>query len=244
MDSFWKLTRTEARLLVRDPMAFGLALLLPTVLLLGLGAVPALREPSEEFGGERFIDYFAPSVVVMVVAIVGLTSLPAILATYRERGMLRRMRTTPVHPSKLLGAQLTVSLATTVVSVAVVIAVGRLAYGVPLPQHPLGFAVAFILGIGAVFAIGLLIAAVAPNNRVATGLATVVFMVVMFFGGVYVPRFFMPEAIVRIGEYTPPGIDSLLEAWNGTAPAAGPLLVMGGMALVVGAVSAKVFKWE
>ncbi|GAB3994801.1 hypothetical protein GCM10029992_10340 [Glycomyces albus] len=75
---------------------------------------------------------------------------------------------------------------------------------------------------GAVFAIGLLIAALAPNNRLATGLATVVFMAVMFFGGVYVPRFFMPEAIIRVGEYTPPGVQSLLDAWNGTAPAAGP----------------------
>lgn len=244
MHTFWKLTRTEARLLLREPTTFGVALLLPTVLILGLGAVPALRERSEEFDGVRFIDYFAPSVVVMVVAIVGLTALPAIMATYRERGMLRRMRTTPVHPAKLLGAQLTVSLATTVVSVVIVIAVGRLAYGVPLPQHPLGFAIAFILGMGAVFAVGLLIAALAPNNRLATGLATVVFMVVMFFGGVYVPRFFMPEAIVRIGEFTPPGVQSLLDAWNGTAPAAGPLLIMGGTALLFGAVSAKVFKWE
>jgi ABC-2 type transport system permease protein len=244
MHTFWNLTRNEARLTVRDRGTLLFALLLPTGLLLGLGAAPALREPSQDFGGMRFIDYFAPSLVVMIVAIMGISALPTAIATYRERGMLRRMRTTPVHPAQLLGAQLLVSLATSVIATLLVIVLGRLVYGVPLPEHPFGFAIAFVLGMGAVFAIGMLVAARAPNTRVATGFATVVFMTVMFFGGVYVPRFLMPDVIVRVGEYTPPGVQSLLDSWNGTAPAVGPLLIMSVTALVFGAVSARVFKWE
>nr|BFF27152.1 ABC transporter permease [Glycomyces mayteni] len=187
MSSLVKLVQTEARLFVRDPTSLLIGLLLPTVILVGLGAVPILREPSADMGGARFIDYFAPSVIVMSVAVIGLTTLPAVMAGYRERGVLRRMRTTPVHPGKLLVAQLVVNVAAALVSALLVVVAGRLAYGVPLPRNPLGFALAFVLGITAVFAIGMLVAAVASTARAASGISTVLFMSVMFFGGVYLP---------------------------------------------------------
>lgn len=244
MTALGKLVQIEARLFLRDPMSFTIGLLLPTVVLIGLGAIPILREPSPDMGGQRFIDYFAPSTIVMAVAVIGLTNLPAVLATYREQGVLRRMRTTPIHPAKLLLAQLIVNIGASLASALLVITAGKLVFDVPMPQHPWGFAVAFVLGISSVFAIGMLVAAVAPTARAASGLSTVLFMSVMFFGGVYLPRFMLPDAVARIGDYVPPGVQSLLDAWTGTAPAVIPLVVMAATALAAGAVAARVFKWE
>lgn len=244
MRSFVKLTRIEGRLLLRDPMTLFIGLLMPAALLIGLGAVPVLRGASEEFGGGRFIDYYAPSLLVMSVSVIGLTSMPSVVATYRERGILRRMQTTPVHPATLLAAQLTVSLAASLISALLIIVAGRLVYDVPLPEHPLGFAVAFVLGMAAVYSLGLLVAAIAPNGRAATGMAMVLFMAVMFFGGVYLPRFMLPDVIARIGDYVPPSVQTLLDSWNGTAPSALPLVIMGATALVFGMLGARVFKWE
>jgi ABC-2 type transport system permease protein len=244
MRSFMKLARIEGRLLLRDPMTLFIGLLLPAALLIGLGAVPILRETSEDFAGARFIDYYAPSLLVMAVSVIGLTNMPSVVATYRERGILRRMRTTPVHPASLLAAQLTVSLVASLASALLIIVAGRLVYDVSLPEHLLGFTVAFVLGMAAVYAIGLLVAALAPNGRAATGMAMVLFMAVMFFGGVYLPRFMLPDAIVAIGDYVPPGVQTLLDSWNGTAPSAIPLIVMGATAVVFGVLSARVFKWE
>ncbi|GAA1665716.1 ABC transporter permease [Glycomyces endophyticus] len=244
MSALLKLVQTEARLFVRDPVSFLLGLLLPAALLLGLGAVPMLREPSQDFDGIRFIDYFAPSVIVMTVAVIGLTSLPAVMAGYREQGILRRMKTTPVHPVKLLAAQLIVNLLAALVATVLVIVAGSLAFDVPLPGNPFGFALAFVLGIGAVFALGMLVAAVAPNARAASGIATVLFMAVMFFGGVYLPRFMLPEAVIRIGDFVPPGVQSLLDTWNGDAPDAVQLLVLAAVAVAAGAGAARIFKWE
>ena len=244
MPALGKLVQIEARLFLRDPMSFTIGLLLPSVILLGLGAIPALREPSPDMGGQRFIDYFAPSALVMAVAVVGLTNLPAVLATYRERGVLRRMRTTPVHPAKLLLAQMIVNLAAALASAVLVVVSGKLVFDVPMPQRPIGFAIAFVLGISSVFAIGMLVAAVAPTSRAASGLTTVLFMSVMFFGGVYLPRFMLPDAIARVGDYVPPGVQSLLDAWTGTAPAAAPLAVMAATAIAAGALAARIFKWE
>ena len=244
MSSTMKLVQTEARLFARDPMSFVVGLTLPALILVGLGAVPTLREPSADLGGISFIDYFAPSLLVMSVGVIGLTNLPAVMATYRERGVLRRMRTTPVHPGKLLFAQLVVNLGAILLATALLIVCGRVLYGVPLPQHPLGFAIAFVLGMAAVFSLGMLIAAVAPTARAATGVATVLFMLTMFFGGVYLPRFLLPDAVATIGEYVPPGVQALLDAWSGTAPSAVQLLIMAATAVVAGAISARLFKWE
>ncbi|MDA1358977.1 ABC transporter permease [Glycomyces luteolus] len=244
MSSLGKLVQIETRLFLRDPMSFTIGLLLPAAVLLGLGAVPMLREPSPDMGGQRFIDYFAPSTLVMAVGVIGLTNLPAVLAAYRERGVLRRMRTTPIHPAKLLLAQLIVNIGASLASALLVIVAGKLVFDVPMPQHPWGFAIAFVLGISSVFAIGMLVAAVAPTARAASGLSTVLFMSVMFFGGVYLPRFMLPDAVARIGDYVPPGVQSLLDAWTGTAPAVIPLVVMAATAIGAGAVAARIFKWE
>jgi ABC-2 type transport system permease protein len=244
MPALGKLIQIEARLFLRDPMSFTVGLLLPTVVLIGLGAVPMLREPAEDMGGQRFVDYFAPSVIVMAVGVIGLTNLPAVLAAYREQGVLRRMRTTPVHPVKLLLAQLVVNLGASLLSAALVIVAGKLVYDVPLPEHAWGFAIAFVLGITAVFALGMLVAALAPTARAASGLSTVLFMTAMFFGGVYLPRFMLPDAVARIGDFVPPGVQSLLDAWTGTAPAVIPLVVMAATAIAAGALAARIFKWE
>ncbi|SDE33763.1 ABC transporter permease [Glycomyces harbinensis] len=244
MSSLMKLVQTETRLFVRDPTSLIVGLVLPTLILVGLGAVPMLREPSPDMDGIRFIDYFMPSLIVMSVGVVGLTNLPSIMATYRERGILRRMRTTPMHPGNLLLAQLTVNLGAALAATVLVVATGRIVYGVPLPEHALGFTAAFILGIAAVFSIGMLVAALAPTTRAATGIASMLFMAVMFFGGVYLPRFMLPDAIARIGEYVPPGVQTLLDSWNGEAPAAAQLLAMGATAVVAGVLAARMFKWE
>jgi ABC-2 type transport system permease protein len=244
MSSLGRLIQIEARLFLRDPMSFTIGLLLPTVVLIGLGAVPMLREPSEEMGGQRFIDYFAPSTIVMAVGVIGLTNLPAVLAAYREQGVLRRMRATPVHPMKLLLAQLAVNLGASLLSAALVVVAGKLVFDVPLPQHAWGFTIAFVLGITAVFALGMLVAALAPTARAASGLSTVLFMTAMFFGGVYLPRFMLPDAVARVGDFVPPGVQSLLDAWTGTAPETVPLFVMAATAVAAGAVAARIFKWE
>lgn len=97
------------------------------------------------------------------------------------------------------------TLLTAVVTVFLVLAVARLGFSVPLPQQPAGFALAFALGAAAVFAIGLVLAAVAPNARSAQGIGTVLFFPVMFFAGLWVPRAAMPGTLRDVSDFTPLG---------------------------------------
>ena len=90
----------------------------------------------------------------------------------------------------------------------------------------------------ALFALGLLVAAVSPTPGIATALFVPLFALVMFLGGVYLPRMLLPEFLIRIGDYTPPGVQALLDAWSGTSPQLAQLAVMALITVVAGAVAA------
>lgn len=239
-----KLIAVEAKLALRDPATWLITVLLPTLILTVIGLIPGLSAPAEIFGGQRFIDLLAPSLVVITLATLGVNNLPIRLATYREQGVLRRLSTTPVNPLALLVAHLVVTVTMAVAAVVLLIVVGNLAFAIPLPQRPAGFLAAFLLGMASLFALGLLIAAVAPSARVGTALALPLFFLVMFLGGVYVPRVFLPPFLQQIGVYTPPGVQALLDAWMGVAPQPLPLLVLATVATLAGALAARWFRWE
>ncbi len=239
-----KVIEVEAKLFLREGATVVFAMLFPTVLLLGLGAIPALRTPEAAFGGLRFIDGYAGTLVVITLGFLGLQRLPTAVATYRERGVLRRLGTTPLHPGKLLAAQLVVNLVAALVSVGLVVAVGKLVFGIDLPHHPFGFLLAVLLGSASLFALGLIIAALASTAKSAGGWAALAFMLVMFFGGAYLPRFLLPDAVNTVGQYLPPGVAALQDSWVGTAPSPLHLAVMALIALCAGTVAAKTFRWE
>jgi ABC-2 type transport system permease protein len=238
------LMSAEARLLFRDPITWLAAIVLPSVILLIFGAIFAPHRPDPNLGGQRFIDLFAPSLLVITLGTLGIQTLPIRLATYREKGVLRRFSTTPAHPSRLLIAQLTIYLVTSVIAAVLLVITGRLAFEVPIPRDPFGFIVAFTVGMSMLLAIGLLVAAVAPTNRAATAIAIPMFFMVMLLGGVYLPRFLLPEVLQQIGEYAPPGVQGLTEAWLGAAPQMAPLLAMGIGTVIIGFLAVRLFRWE
>lgn len=244
MSALSKLTLTELKLFLRDPGAVLIALGLPTLLLVVLGSIPAMREPSQEFGGQRFIDFYAPSVAIIALVMLAFQVMPTQLGTYREKGVLRRMSTTPVHPMMLLIAQMVTWLLMAALATTVLIVVARVGFAVPLPQHAAGFGLALVLGTSAAFALGLVVAAVAPNARAATGIGALMFVVAFFFGGVYLPRVMLPDVIVRIGEFVPPGVEAIQDAWTGAGPQALHLVVMAAVTVAAGAVAARLFRWE
>lgn len=244
MSALTTLARTETKLFLREPFTVALGVLLPAVVLAGLGSVPALREPSEMFGGLRFLDYFAASLLAVSVAALGLQNLPVGLATYRERGVLRRLSATPLRPSAVLFVQLLINVVSAAAGAVLMVVVAVLVFDVPFPRHPLGFVVAFVIGTSAVFALGLTVAAFAPRARLATGIGTLAFMLTQFFAGVYLPKFLLPEVVVTIGEYVPPGVGALTDAWTGDGPEPVQLVVMAVIALVATGVAARFFRWE
>ncbi|MFI5583412.1 ABC transporter permease [Amycolatopsis sp. NPDC051758] len=244
MNTFAKITATETKLFLRSPFMGIAGILLPPVLLLAIGAIPGMTEPSPAAGGYRFIDAWVPSLIVISLAMLALQSIPAAVATYREQGVLRRLATTPVHPANLLGAQLLIHVVVALAGIALVLGLANAVYDVPMPKHPLAFVATLLLGVVSTFALGLIAASVARTAKIAGGIAMIAFLPIMFFGGVYLPRPLLPEVVRRIGDYVPPGSQPLQDAWTGAGVQPLQLVVLAAFAVIGTALAAKLFRWE
>ncbi|RLQ08711.1 ABC transporter permease [Micromonospora sp. BL1] len=246
MSALYRLTATETRLFFREPIIVFFALGFPPLLLVIFGAIPAFREPDAGLGGLRTIDLYVPIIVALSIAMFALNSLCQLLATYREKGVLRRMRTTPVKPAAMLGAQLLMSTAMSVVTMLVALAIGRLAFGVRLPRQVPAYLTSYVLAAVTMFAIGLLVAALAPGGKSAGAVGTVLFFPVVFFAGLWLPRDSMPGVLRAISDFTPlgAGVQSLQDATAGQWPQVLHVAVMLGWTIVAGGLAARYFRWE
>ncbi len=254
MPALLKMVKVETRLFLRDSATVMFGVLFPTGLLLGLGAIPALRESSPETGELRSIDIWAPTALVFGMVMIAVQHVPAIIATYRERGILRRLSTTPAHPRLVLLAQMIVAFASVVVSAALMIFLAWAVLDIAPPERPLEFVVAFVVGYAALLGIGMISAAVARTSSAANQIGTFLFVALMFFGGAFLPRVLMPDVLREAGEFIPPGLQALTAAWSAeagevTATAGGQpfwlqIAMMAGIALMASAVAAKLFRWE
>ena len=241
-----RLTLNEFRLFLRERTgpAFGVGF--PIALLIIFGNIPFFNKPMKTYGGQTILDVYVPILICFVITVLAVNFLPPTLAGYRERGVLRRLQTTPVGAVRVLTAQLIVNVATIVVAVLVVLLVGRYAFGVELPRQAAGFALAAVLATVAMIAIGLLMAAVAPTGRAANALGAVLFYVSMAFAGLWIPIQAMPTVLQHIAHATPLGaaVTALSDASQGHWPATMQLVTLAIYAVVAGIVAARLFRWE
>lgn len=244
MKTMTKIALVETKLYFREPASWLIALLLPAVVLLVIGSIPSLRTEQPLFGGQRFVDVLLPSLLVITLATLGVNNLPLRLIAQRENGVLRRLSTTPAEPSALLVAQLIIHLALAIGETVLLMAAGAFIFAVPLPQNGVAFVLSFVLGLASVFTLGLMIAAVAPTARAGAALAMPLYFLVMFLGGAYLPRVFLPEFLQTISNYAPPGVQPLLDSWLGHAPDPAQLAVLAVISLVAGVVAIRSFRWE
>jgi len=242
-----KYTWVEFKLLARDMVSIPVTLLIPLGLVVAFGLPASSRRPDPKLDGLTPIDSVLPTLALTVaVAVLAFTVLPMYLSMYRERRLLRRLATTPVKPSTVLGAQLLINIGLVLVSLTLVLAVGMGALGMHLPRSPLWFLVAMVCGMAAVFSISLVVAAVAKTARAGSGLGFVLFFPSMFFAGVYLPKEVMPDVLARIGDFTPLGAfrQTVQDAWLGERPEPLMLGFLAAVAVGCGAAAAKLFRWE
>lgn len=238
--------RSETRLFLREPGSLFWILVFPTALLTILGLIPSFRNPDDALGGRRVIDLYVPVAVLLAMIMAGLQAMPPVLTSYRERGILRRMSTTPVPPSALLTAQIALHGAAALGSTALVMAVGRIAFGVALPGQPVGYVLALLLSTASVLVLGALLCALSRTTKASAAISSVVNLVMMFSAGVWIPVQSMPDTLRRIVEVTPFGAASqaLDRAASGGWPGWVQLGVMVLWAAVVTGLATRLFRWE
>ncbi|MFC0627982.1 ABC transporter permease [Kribbella deserti] len=238
------LTRTESKLFLREWTSVFFVFALP----LGLLAIFSVVSTGDGSDAEQNIPAsFLPTMAIGIgLSMLGLATLPTVLATYREKGILRRLSTTPVRPVKVLTAQLIVQAAAAAMVVVLIVAVGSLAFGAALPESALKFVVAVVLSCVGLFALGLLVAALTPTAKGATVIGNILFFPSMFFAGVWTPGDLMPESVRWLRDVTPmgAGMSAMQDAWAGAWPDASHILALVVTSVICLAVAARYFRWE
>ena len=238
--------RTEVRLFRREPGAIFWILLFPTLLLVILGSIPSFREHQADLGGLRTVDVYVPVAVLLGMIVGGVQSMPQTLTGYRERGILRRLATTPVRPTALLSAQMLVYGGAALASALLALAVGRLAFDVRLPKQLFGYGLALLLAVLVALALGSVVSALSRTTKIAGAIGSAVFFPSMFCAGVWAPVQTMPHVLARIVGYTPFGAaaQALDQAAAGHWPGWSHLGVLVVWILLLTGAASRWFRWE
>ena len=244
--AFGQIVLNEGRLAWRRPIGLIAGVVLPVLLLVVFGKLPAFKQTLPGLGGATIFDAYVPVLMVFGLAMLALLGLPIPLVSYRELGVLRRLSTTPVPPSWLLAAQGAIQLGTAVIMSIAIIVISITAFGVPAPKSPGGLVLSFLLAAAGLFAIGLTITAVARTATAVNVIGRVIFFPLMFFAGLWLPRALMPGVLLDISNYTPLGatVQAAQDSMQTGFPPAAPLLVLAAYALVFGFLAQRFFRWE
>jgi ABC-2 type transport system permease protein len=248
MKSLLKMTWTEAKLFLREPVGAFFTLVFPLIMLFIFGTIYSHTPAGPGSGGQGAISDLIPAFMAMVIGITGLMAVTVTMATYRENGILRRLRTTPTSPLVVMAAQVAVVFSMTALGTLLLVVAGKLVYHVHFEGNIFSMLGGFILGSLSFFGIGFILAGVMPTARTAQVTAMVLVYPMLIFSGAAWPRELMPAAIQKVSAFIPLTyvVNLLHGLWNGQ-PWGSHLLdisMLAGMLVLGTIISMKTFRWE
>lgn len=249
MRALGKVTWTELKLFLREPVTVIFTLALPLMVLYILNGVFGNETSTGGFvvyRGFGASDWYTPAYVALAVAGFSLIAVPAHLVEYRESGVLRRLQASGVGRTLVLGSQLIVALLVATVGAALLLVAAFLLTDVGAPQSPGLFTIAYLIGALAIAAAGIMLGTLLPTARAAQSVGLLLWFVFLFLSGAGPPPEVLPDALQTIGSWLPltPVIRLLQEPWLTGDWLVRESLVTAAIAGVSGLVAWRFYRWE
>lgn len=251
---YFALTNAEFRLFRREPFSIIFVLAFPLMMMTLLAAVFGNDQADAQerengvlvWRGVTPANYYTAASVAVIIAAIGLLTLPINLAGYRERGVLRRFRASSVTTGTLVAAQLTLALSTFLAGTVLMGVVAAVAYDATVPDDPTGVVVALLIGTAAFGGIGLLLASILRTSRSAQGIGLLLFFSLWLISGTAPPRAVLPTRLSDVAGVLPltPLVTAVQDPWFGLGWSATDLVVLAAYAVVAGAAALHRFRWD
>jgi ABC-2 type transport system permease protein len=242
------LTWLEIKIFVREPMGVIGTVGLPVLLFVVVSRMLGRRAGAPSPGVPSYVSIDLPIFASLLIAASAVLSLIAIMAIYREGGILKRLRATPLRPQTILTAHVLVKLLFTALTLAAMVLVGRRYYPVGPDVPLLSFTIALLVSTVSILSLGFLIASIVPTARFAQPIGTAIIYPMIGLSGLFVPVQSLPPPLQMIARVLPStyAVSLLRGIWRGEGWAAHSLDVVMLAVLFVAfiAISAKVFRWE
>lgn len=245
MNALWELIRIETRLFLREPVAVFFTVVFPflPLLLFGtlFGRVPAMP-------GFRVIDLYVPALIAMVVAFLGLMGLPIALSEYREQGVLKRYRASPLSLGKVFAAHTTVQFALLLAVSGLIVWVADLVFGLRFEGNLALILAVVVVGTLSLFTVGFALVGLCGGSRTTQAVGSVLFFLMLFTSGAAIPRRQFPPWLKELTDWVPLShlVDALTAVWVG-APLTDQfpsLAILLGIAAVAFPIARKTFRWH
>jgi ABC-2 type transport system permease protein len=249
MRGLFQLTWLEIKIFVREPLGAIGTLLVPVAVFLVAGRTMGggARAPRSQEAAV-FLQAGLPVLASVFMAISAVISLVTIISIYREGGILKRLRATPLRPHTILSAHVLVKLLFTAMTLALMMLAGRRYYPAGINAPVFSFAIALLVSTLSILSIGFVIASLVRTARFAQPVGALVFYPMIALSGLFVPVDVLPTGLQLIARVMPlTYIVSLLRGiWIGEPWSAhiGDLAALAIFAALFSAISSRFFKWE
>jgi len=248
---FWKVSWVETKVFMREPMGFIGTIAMPAIIFVVMGRAFGATRPAGALAGVTAISpprFNVAILAAIVIAVGAVQSLVAIIAIYREGGILKRLRATPLSPVTILGAHVAVKLGFTVVSLALVVLAGRRLFPGVMQVNVFSFSAAVLLSTLSILSLGFVLASLVPTARFAQPIGAVVMYPMVALSGLFFPLSQLPRALQAVAYALPTthAVALLQGVWDGSGWSAHWMNVgaLGLIFVVFSALSTRVFRWE
>jgi ABC-2 type transport system permease protein len=244
----WRLTWLEMKIFAREPLGLIGSVGMPVVVFLILGRMFGRRPGPVPRNVSSLVSVDLPILASILMAFSAVLSLVTIISIYREGGILKRLRATPLRPHTILTAHVLAKLAFTAITLALMVLAGRRYYpaGIHAPLVPFG--VALLFSTASIMSMGFLIASVVPTARFAQPIGAVILYPMLGLSGLFTPLASLPPALQAVARLLPLtyAVSLLKGIWRGEGwiDHAADVAALALVFVVCTAVSAKVFRWE
>ena len=246
LNGFWKLTWVETKVFMREPLGVVGSLGMPVIIFIVLGR--SLGSGQLDATSADQAPFNVAILAALIIAVGAVMSLVAIISIYREGGILKRLRATPLSPVTILGAHVFVKLVFTVVGLGLLVLAGRRFFPGAMEVHLPSFTAALLLSTLSILSVGFVIASIVPTARFAQPISAAFLYPMVAVSGLFFPLEQLPHPlrIVAYGLPTTHAVSLMQGIWDGSGwgahwvNVAALILVFG----VCTGLSTKIFRWE
>jgi len=249
LHGLWKLTWIEVKIFLREPLGAIGTIFVPVVVFLVLGrALGHGLTPQAAGASSNFVRVGLPVLASLLITVSTVLSLVTIISIYRESGILKRLRATPLRPQTILTAHVIVKLILTAVTLLLMLLAGKRYYPVGVHAPLFSFTIALLISTCSILSMGFVIASIVPTARFAQPIGAVIFYPMFGVSGLFAPVAALPPAVRAVSRMLPLtyAVSLLQGIWTGDEWSAhiGDIAALAVGFAICTAVSAKIFRWE
>jgi ABC-2 type transport system permease protein len=241
--------RYDQKVFWRNPASVFFTVMLPLIFLFIFATIFGNDDIEER--GVKTTTYYVPAIVSLAVISATLQSLAINLTEDRERGLLKRVRGTPLPTPVFVLGRVGNSLVVSILMVVLVAVIGKLVYDVSLPEETIP-AVLVTLAVGA-FAfccLGFALTAAIPSEDAAPAISNATVLPLYFISGIFIPDSEIPEGVLKVADLFPIRhfFEAFFTAWDPNTVGAGfewgDLAIVAAWGLAGLLVALYAFRWE